>query len=158
MTAAAAPIPAAAISDPNNPLQTLIAVTQRLVSVIMAENDHLRARKRPSDARALIEEKGRLAAAYAREMDVMRKNGGVRAFGTADELRHLKRETSQFQKVLDDHRKMLERARAITEGVIKAVGDEVSRQQQPPQGYGKNAAPARPRTPQPTSLTLNQVI
>lgn len=149
---------AAPVSDASNPLQTLIAVTRRLVSVVRSENEHMRARRRPAEARPLIEEKGRLAAAYARELDVMRKNGGVRAFGNADELRLLKRETSQFQKVLDDHRKLLERARSITEGVIKAIGDEVSRQQQPPQGYAKNAAPARPRTPQPTSLTLNQVI
>ncbi|MDA5193210.1 hypothetical protein [Govanella unica] len=156
MTALA--LPDAVLPDAPGPIQTLIAVTQRLATVIMAENDHLRSRKRPADARPMIEEKGRLAAAYAREMEVMRKNGGVRAFGNANELRILKRETSLFQTALDDHRKLLERARAITEGIIKAVGDEVTRQNQSAMGYGKNAAPPRQRSAQPTSLTLNQVV
>ncbi len=146
------------IEDARNPLVALMGLTKRLVEVIVAENAVLNNRKRASDAKHLIEEKSRLASAYAREMDVMRKNGGARAFGTADQLRELKRETAAFHQILDDHKQIVERARTLTEGMLKAVGDEVAKRNQPAQGYNKTAAPAKPRIATPTSLTLNEVI
>lgn len=145
------------LANARNPILTLISITRRLVEVIVAENTAL-AERRPSDAKGLIEEKGRLAAAYAQEMDIIRKNGGARAFGNADQLRELKRETSAFNRVLEEHRRLIERARFITEGMLKAVGDEVAKRNRPPQGYGKNAAPVAAKTVAPASLTLNQII
>lgn len=140
------------------PIDTLLAITQRLVDVITAENEHLKSSKRPAEARPLIEEKGRLSAAFTRELEFMKKNGGVKAFGSEEKIALLTEQTSLFQKLLDEHRKILERTRAITEGILKAVGDEVTRQNNAALGYGKNAAPPVPRALQPTSLSLNEVI
>ncbi|RIK95571.1 MAG: hypothetical protein DCC73_04215 [Proteobacteria bacterium] len=149
--------PQEALDNAKNPVLTLISLTRRLGEVVRQENTLLNQR-RPSEATTLIEEKGRLAAAYGREMDILRKNGGARAFGSADQLRELKRETSAFRKLLDEHRRILERVRTVSEGMLKAVGEEVARRSRPPQGYGKNAAPATPRQTPPATLTLNQVI
>lgn len=146
-----------ALANARNPVLTLISLTRRLMEVVAAENTVLHER-RPQDARPLIEEKGRLATAYAQEMDIIRKNGGARSFGNADQLRELKRETSLFNKVLEEHSRLINRARIVTEGMLKAVGDEVAKRNRPPQGYGKNAAPVEAKTAMPASLTLNQVI
>jgi hypothetical protein len=145
------------LANARNPVLTLISLTRRLMEVIAAENTVL-SERRPQDARPLIEEKGRLAAAYAQEMDIIRKNGGARSFANADQLRELKRETSLFNKVLEEHRRLVNRARIVTEGMLKAVGDEVARRNRPPQGYGKNAAPVESKIAIPATLTLNQVI
>ncbi|RMF08076.1 MAG: hypothetical protein D6763_10840 [Alphaproteobacteria bacterium] len=141
----------------HNPVVTLISLTRRLAEIIATENRHLEAR-RPDEAKKLHDEKGRLSAAYAREMEIVRKNGGITAFGSAEQLRELKRQTANFQRLLDDHRRLVERSRAITEGILKAIGDEVARRNRPATGYGKNAVPPRQRFTPPTSLTLNQII
>jgi len=141
----------------NNPVVTLASLMRRLSDVISAENEHIRAH-RPAEARKLHEEKGKLSAAYTREMELVRKNGGITAFGNADQLRDLKRQTQTFSRLVDDHRKLVERSRAITEGMIKAISEEVSRRNRPAQTYGKNALPPRKTVERPTSLTLNQVI
>lgn len=146
-----------AVANARNPILTLISLTRRLVEVISQENGLLRTR-RPAEAKTLIEEKGRLAAAYAREMDLVKRQGGITAFGTAEQLHELKRETSQFHTILEEHHRMLERARAITEGMLKAVGEEVARRQQPARGYDKGAAFAAARQPVPASIALNEII
>lgn len=146
-----------AVADARNPVVTLTLLTRRLTDVITQENALIGSR-RPAEAKTLIEEKSRLAAAYAREMDMVRRNGGVRAFATAEQLQELRTETAEFQKILDDHRRILERARALTEGMLKAVGDEVARRQQPAQGYGKNAALSPARQNMPASIALNEII
>lgn len=146
-----------AVANARNPVLTLISLTRRLVDVITQENGLLKTR-RPAEAKPLIEEKGRLAAAYAREMDLIRRQGGIKAFGNAEQLRELKHETSQFHAVLEEHHRMLERARAITEGMLKAVGEEVARRQQPARGYGKDAAFTAARQPAPASIALNEII
>lgn len=148
---------AESVAEARNPVITLTLLTRRLTDVINQENALIKNR-RPAEAKALIEEKSRLAAAYAREMDMVRRNGGVRAFATAEQLQELRSETAQFQKILDDHRRILERARALTEGMLKAVGDEVARRQQPAQGYGKNAALSNNRQNMPASIALNEII
>lgn len=146
-----------AVADARNPILTLISLTRRMADLITQENGLLRTR-RPSEARPLIEEKGRLAAAYAREMDLVKRQGGIKALGNAEQLRELKRETSQFHTILEEHHRMLERARAITEGMLKAVGEEVARRQQPSRGYDKGAAFAAARQTIPASIALNEII
>lgn len=151
------PSPSDTQNNTHNPVISLISLSRRLAEVIAAENRHIEDRQ-PQEAQKLHQEKGRLAAAYAREMDMVRKNGGVTAFGTADQLRELKRQTGNFQRLLDEHRRLVERSRFVTEGILKAIGDEVARRNRPANGYGKNAVPERKGYTPPTSLTLNQII
>lgn len=141
----------------DNPVLTLTSLTRRLAEVIAAENSLL-AERRPAETRDLVAEKNRLAMVYGRELEAVRKSGGVTAFGSADQLRDLKRQTAGFQRLLDDHRRLIERSRVITEGILKAVGDEVAVRDRGPAGYGGNARPGRKPQTRPTSLAFNQVI
>lgn len=145
------------INNTDNPVITITSLTRRLAEVIVAENRLLEER-RPAETKPLVEQKGRLSTAYAQEMERVRKNGGITAFGTAEQLRELKRQTANFQRLLEDHRRLVERGKTLTEGILKAIGDEVASRNRPSQAYGKNARPERPRNNQPTSLALNQMI
>lgn len=142
-------------AEAQNPLSVMIALTRRLISVITAENELIQNRHRYAEAKPLIEEKGRLAAAYAKEMESIRQKGGASALGSADQVKELKQETIRFRRVLDEHHSLLARARAITEGMFKAIGDEIARRNQPALGYTKGAAHAVSKTAMPTTLALN---
>lgn len=145
------------MDNTRNPVVSLASIMRRLSEVIHAENDLIHDR-RPGEIKHLQEEKGRLSAAYAKEMEFVRKNGGVSAFASADQLRELKRQTKAFNDLVENHRKLVERSRAITEGMLRAIGQEVARRNESANGYGNNALPPRPRTAAPATLTLNQVI
>ncbi len=141
----------------SSPLASLISVTQQLTSVILEENRFLETR-RPGEAAALAEEKGRLNAAYESEIMAIKKRGGLESLPDAPLLRQLKQETRTFHVALDKHKRILVRLRTVTESMVKAIGDEVSKRANPVQNYGGNAALAPSPHKAPTSLSLNQII
>ena len=147
------------MSQQNNsgPLLTLISLTRQLTQIILEENRLLETR-RPRDVAHLAEEKSRLNAAYEHELMGLQKNGGIAAIPDAPMLRQLKQETRVFNEVLDTHKRILVRLRTVTESMVKAIGDEVTRLNNPVQAYGVNATIApRPNRP-PTSLALNRLV
>ena len=139
------------------PLAALITLTRQLTQVILEENRFLETR-RPHQAAELHEEKGRLAVAYERELGTIAKNGGLAVITDAPMLRQLTQETRKFRETLDIHRRILVRLRTVSESMIKAIGDEIAKQNNPVQNYGGNATLARRNNIPPTSLALNHVI
>jgi hypothetical protein len=138
-------------------LLTLISLTRQLTRIILEENSLLETR-RPREAAHLNDEKERLKTAYEQELMAIHKIGGLTAIPDAPMLRQLKAETRLFNEVLDTHKRILVRLRTVTESMVKAIGDEVNRINNPVQSYGINAAIAlRPNRP-PTSLALNRLI
>ena len=141
----------------STPLVTLISITRQLTRIILEENRLLETR-RPREVVHLGEEKARLNAAYEQEIITIQKSGGLTAIPDAPMLRQLKQETRVFNEVLDTHKRILVRLRTVTESMVKAIGDEVTRINNPVQSYGGNATMAqRPNRP-PTSLALNRII
>lgn len=139
------------------PLAAIISLTRQLTQIITEENRLLETR-RPRDAAQLHEEKGRLNEAYNREIRTLQQNGGIANITDAPMLRQLKQETRTFREALDKHKRILVRLRTVTESMVKAIGDEVARQNNPVQNYGMNAALTRNTSARPTSLALNQII
>lgn len=139
------------------PLAAIISLTRQLTQIITEENRLLETR-RPRDAAQLHEEKGRLNESYNREIKALQQNGGIGNITDAAMLRQLKQETRTFREVLDKHKRILVRLRTVTESMVKAIGDEVARQNNPVQNYGMNAALTHNTYARPTSLALNQVI
>ena len=140
-----------------SPISSLISITKRLTSVILEENKLLETR-RPAEAAALAAEKSRLNTAYEREIMDIKKRGGMESIDDASMLSQLRQETKAFHVALDKHKRILVRLRTVTESMIKAIGDEVSKRANPVQNYGGNAALAPSPYKTPTSLSLNQVI
>jgi uncharacterized protein YdcH (DUF465 family) len=123
-------------------VETLLGLTRRLSALVADEIALIEARDTGGLA-ARAEERDRLTALYAREMNAARAEPGFRASPQA-KLSELKDETARFTAALDRHRRLVERMRRVTEGIVKAVADEAARARLPRPGYGPGAAAAAP--------------
>ncbi len=117
----------------------LVLLTTRLTGLVEQEI-LLITERRPLELARLDEERTRLAAIYAREMAVIRREkGALHAF--APDLRmELTTATERFRSALDKHRLAVERVRRVTEGIVKAIANDIAARHSPPVGYGRHAA------------------
>ncbi len=134
----------------NARLETLLGLTRRLTALVEAEIGLIEARRIGGIA-AHEDERAKLTGLYAREMQAL-KADAPRLKATLDpaEIEAVKAETRRFDAALDRHRRLVERMRRVTEGIVKAVADEAMRAQAPRKGYGPSGAVA----PAPRSATL----
>jgi hypothetical protein len=75
------------------------------------------------------------------------------AGASPDRRQRLQRATELFETTLQRHGRALHGAKVVTEGLVKAIAEEVARSRNTGAGYGPGA---RATTPQATSVTLNQ--
>ena len=146
----------------SNPyFQQLHAITVQLTDLLTQENQLL-AERRPSEIARFQEEKGNLARLYDEKMKVVGGNSDLMKSLPADEVAELREATEQFQDALADNRRALLVRKTVTEGIIRAIGDEVARTNRPLEGYDSkaNLGPALPAyaAAQPTTLTLDQRV
>ena len=130
----------------------LITLTERLTALILEQVQAFEAR-RPHDAARNADETGRLANLYRHES--MKVRGQPQLLqGAPSELRErLIAATRAFDAVLARHGRAVEAAKTITEGLVRAIAEEVARQRGAVAGYGPKAVQVAPRT---TSLALNR--
>lgn len=150
-----------AVARPPADAESLIQLTERLSSAIAAETRLLG--ERPARELApMQEEKQRLATIYGREMTALAANP-ERLSGFDPLLRtRLREATARFQRIVAEHERRVRAMATVSERLIKAIADEVSRRHQPVRGYDGNAT-LRPVAMsgiavRPTSLALNQMV
>lgn len=146
----------------SNPyFQQLHSITVRLTELLTQEN-RLLAERRPSEIVRFQEEKGNLARLYDEKMEAVRSNSKIVASLPADEVAELRDVTELFQDALAENRRALLVKKTVTEGIIRAIGDEVARKNRPLEAYDSNAklGPALPAyaAAQPTTLTLDRRV
>ena len=130
----------------------LIQLTERLTDLISAECRAFEAHK-PHEAAKSLEETSRLANIYRLESQKVRADRTlVEAAPLANRVR-LVRATEAFDAVLSRHGRALNAAKVVTEGIVKAVADEIASKRVTGAGYGPDAATVQASA---TSLTLNQ--
>lgn len=146
---------ALAASDAADRVDQLIILTERLTDLIAAEAKAFETR-RPQDAAANVEETQRLANIYRHESMRVRAEPQL-VFGAPVELRRrLIRATEAFDAVLARHGRALEAAKTVTEGLVRAIAEEIASQREQASGYGPAAvAPASSATAA-TAITLNR--
>lgn len=145
------------MTESSDLLASLVALTERLTAMITRENTLLR-RREPRQLSNFHDEKTRLTDLYTREMAVLRRNDGVLKGARPKDVATLKKVTASFRKALADHNTMVGALKSVTEGMIQAIADEVTKRNNPVQGYGTDAIlKGRPRGT-PTSIALDQVI
>ena len=130
----------------------LITLTERLTALI---TDQVRAfeARRPQDAAVNADETGRLANLYRHESMRLRAQPELLAGAPVEMRQRLIGATRAFDAVLARHGRAVEAAKTITEGLVRAIAEEVSRQRGVVAGYGPKAIQAmRPAT----SLALNR--
>ncbi|MDB5441369.1 MAG: flbY [Caulobacteraceae bacterium] len=131
-------------------VEAMIALTERLTAAIAEDAKSFEARK-PQEVAARMAETGALANQYRH--DSMRLRGAPEVMSQAPmEMRlRLIRVTEAFDAVLARHGRALEAAKTVTEGLVRAIAEEVASQRSPSSGYGPAA-----KAGDATAITLNQ--
>lgn len=143
------------LSENQNFLNPLINTIRELSHIVSQETSLLKT-SRPKNLEKLLPLKNQLIAAYHKEMAELNNRGGLKASGSGTAVRILKQESRNFLTVLTRHTRLVKALRKISRNMIKAISDEVVRNQNQASRYGANGA--LPTNKTPTSITLNQTI
>ena len=133
-------------------VEQLAALTERLTGLIAAQAKAFEAH-RPQDAAPRIEEVSRLANAYRRECAEIRQDPALISAAPAALRQRLIRMTEAFDAVMARQERALGAAKIVTEGIVRAVAEEVAAQRNAGAGYGPGA---RAKAASATAITLNQ--
>ncbi|MCR5876014.1 flagellar basal body protein [Phenylobacterium sp. J426] len=144
---------AIAAQNPQDRVEQLILLTERLTE-LMADQAAAFETRRPQDAAAKLEETSRLANLYRHESTRVRAQPNL-VSGAPLELRtRLVRATEAFDAVLARQGRALNAARTVTEGLVKAIADEVANQRAKSVSYGATGVASTNGTA--TAITLNR--
>ena len=143
-------------NDAAERVEQLILLTERLTGLVAQSAQAFEAR-RPQDAAAFVGETGRLANMYRHESTRIRGNPAMIAGASLVQRTRLVRATEAFDAVLARQARALNAAKTVTEGLVRAIAEEVAAQRQraAPEGYG----PSGEKTGKPTdgsAITLNR--
>ena len=133
-------------------IELLTRMAERLIEAIEGDLAALKAGK-PQEMRTLDPEIQRLSATYGREAAGM--TAEIAKSVPAPVRSHFFSVTKRFKELLDLHARMITRVRNASEGMIKAVADEVDRRAQPTRTYNPKAA-SYGKAPQ--AMVFNSVI
>jgi len=142
-----------------NIVNTLAHTTERLGDLLTQENLVLKDHKAHelSESR---DEKDRLTSTYETEMSNLRRDPGLLKRSDPEVVDRLRKATNRFQEVLDEHRRLVQTAKSVTDRMVKSITDEVSKRERPVSAYDASATMRTNvgRQAKPVSLALNQVI
>jgi hypothetical protein len=144
---------AIAASDPADRVDQLIMLTERLTALIALEAQAFEQR-RPQDAAEHVDETSRLANLYRHESARVRANPAMVADAPLAQRSRLIRATEAFDAVLARQGRALEAAKTVTEGLVRAIAEEVAVQRGERSGYGADALAGR--RADATAITLNR--
>ena len=146
---------------PDDDAGALIVLTDRLAALVEREIAALQER-RPSALKEFEIEKSALALTYRRQLAAVKANPAAIKAADPKIRARLRESTRHFQMLVENSMRQVSARRAVSEGLVRAIGDEVARRNQPVNGYDRSAA-LRPVTTnwsvaKPPSLTLNQRV
>lgn len=131
--------------------EQLLLITERLAALAETDAERMRARA-PLDENEAAE-KQRLANAYRLEMARIKQDPSLIADAPEDVLRRLRARTQDLHRLLAAHADALEAVKAVSEGLVQAMAEEVVRQRGAGgPGYGAQGTPTRSCGPQPAIL------
>jgi hypothetical protein len=133
-------------------LRRLTDLTDRLTARLEAETDAF-ASRRPQDVTASLAETQELANLYRRESAQLKSNPGLLSAAPASERMGLIKATETFEAVLAIHARTVEAARTISEGLVRAIAQEVAGARAMGTGYG---ASGRAAAGDGRAVTLNR--
>jgi len=137
--------------DLDRMLEAMLEVTERLTALLANQARAFEAH-RPQDAAAEMAEVSQLANLYRAGSESLRAQPALLRGVDAGLRQRLARATEAFEAVLDRQGRALTASKTVTEGVVKAIADEIAARRNIGQSYGPGAA----RKPSATAITLNQ--
>lgn len=120
-------------------VEQLVTLTERLTD-LMAQQCLAFEQRRPQDAAVLMEDMTRLANVYRHESAKVRQVPALIEAAPLEQRARLVRATEAFDAVLARQGRALDAARAITEGLVRAIAEDVAAQRNTGAGYGPGAA------------------
>lgn len=131
------------VDSPADRANQLLIMTERLTDLIERETQLILAREPPLQG-DVGEEKARLANLYRQEMTRMAEQRDLIRAAPAATLDKLRTATQRFRTVLSAHERALAAVREVTEGIVKAIAEEVARVQGTARGYAATGGYAPP--------------
>jgi len=141
------------IADPR--IERIVAMAERLIAALSADIAALE-QGRPREMKSLDPEIQKLTAAYGREAAALNK-AAIEA-APAEARARLVAATKRFQEVLSLHTRVLARIRNASEGLIKAVAEEVDRRISRARPYAPPSYAAKPRPASTAAMLYNAVV
>ena len=143
------------------PLQ-LSEKIERLCQILEFENEMMHL-ENPTAMTEHQAEKSRLVAIYNQQMNLIKADPERYKRFPKAEVDRLKATSEIFYEALDIHFRKLSTVKTVTEGLVKAVADEVAKKKGPPQTYTANASMASSVATQNNktlggSIAFNQVV
>jgi hypothetical protein len=132
-------------------LEAMISLTENLTRML-AEQARAFEEHRPQDAAPDLAEVTRLAGLYRAGSAQVRAQPQLYQSAPLDVRRRLLRATEAFDAVLQRQGRALGASKTVTEGVVKAIAEEIALKRSVGRAYGPNAQ----RRPAATAITLNQ--
>lgn len=121
--------------------EQLQAMTRRLVGMVVAEADAVRAH-RLSSANAGWDEKERLVHAWRIEVSRIKAEPALLA-GLQPALKSaLQQSARELETALEAHAMALAASKTVTEGLVRSIATEIATARSAPAGYGRSGANA----------------
>lgn len=140
--------------DPRARAEQLLLITERLAALITEETRRIQARQPPLEG-AEAEEKNRLANAYRLELARIKHDRTLIEGAPPELLRQLRQNTAGLHLALGAHELELNAVKIVSEGLVQAMAEEVSRQQAGDANYNASGAMAARSGPGPALLDRN---
>lgn len=132
-------------------LEAMVGLTERLTK-LLAEQARAFEQHRPQDAAAGLPAVTELTGKYRAGSAHVQSNPALLQAAPAELRARLLRATEAFEAVLQRQGRALAASKTVTEGLVKAVAEEIATRRGAGHGYGPGAA----RRPLATAITLNQ--
>jgi hypothetical protein len=120
---------------PADRAEQLVMLTERLTALLARETDLILAHEPPLQGTD-GEEKARLANLYRQEMTRISESRDLIRTAPASALDRLRAATVRFRAALAAHERALAAVKEVSEGIVRAIAEEVARVQAGPRGYG----------------------
>ena len=138
-------------SDSNAALEAIVTLTEKLTGLLAGQARAFE-QHRPQDAALGLDEIGRLTNVYRTAAAHVRSQPSMVEDAPPDLRRRLLRATEAFDAVLERQGRALAATKTVTEGLVKAIAEEIAVKRGVGQAYGPNAARRIPAT----AITLNR--
>ncbi len=138
--------------NPDARINQMTELTQILTARLVKECKDFED-NRPLEAAKTLDETSRLANIYRHESQRLREAPHVLAETSLPARQSLITATEAFDAVLARHGRAVESAKFVTEGLVRAIAEEVASSRPTGSGYGPGAQSSKVNA---TSLTLNR--
>lgn len=136
----AVPVDPLGTASLNERVRAILNLTQELTRLLTLETNLLKTR-RAAALRETEAEKNRLSALYAREMRAIQMRPELLAGASAEQKTMLKAASTEFRACVVKHVRTLSRIRAVSEGLVVAIGEELDRLRKPITSYKGPGSP-----------------